>query len=110
MVELKVYDDELDSDVVVSYALDSTSSDTASTSQDDDDSASSIDLQTSLIVTAALLLTLGALLTVALRSRDAVDSSSGSQPANIKPVEEAEVEVEVEEEPSGLLARVNRLR
>ncbi len=110
MVELKVHDDELDSDVVVSYALDSTSSNTASTSQDDDDSASSIDLQTSLIVTAALLLTLGALLTVALRSRDAVDSSSGSQPANIKPVEEAEVEVEVEEEPSGLLARVNRLR
>tara|TARA_X000001036_G_scaffold175775_1_gene166363 strand:+ start:27418 stop:30195 length:2778 start_codon:yes stop_codon:yes gene_type:complete len=112
MVELKVHDDELDSDVVVSYALDFASSDTGSPSEENDGSASSIDLQTTLIVTAALLLTLATLLTVALRSRDASKPSGGIPSTSIKTDEvvEVEVEVEVEKEPSGLLARVNRLR
>jgi hypothetical protein len=110
MVELKVHDDELDSDVVVSYALDFASSDTVSPSEGNDGSASSIDLQTSLIVAAALLLTLATLLTVALRSRDASKPSGGTPSTSIKTDEVVEVEVEVEKEPSGLLARVNRRR
>ena len=110
MIELKVHDDELDRDVVATYTFDPIPTDAGPSIQDNDDSASSsLDIQTSLVLTGFILLGLIAFLMFALRSRGEMKLPSTSQPNELKSVE-VEVEVEVEEKPSGLLARAKRLR
>ena len=106
MVKLKVHDDGLDRDVVATYALDLTTSSTNTNSGDEGDSTgSSVDSQAILLMTALVLIVLGGLLMYAVRSR-----SSGAQRKTEITTVEVELEVEADDEPSGLLARANRLR
>jgi hypothetical protein len=107
MVKLKVHDDELDRDVVATYALDLTTSTADTNSEDEESTGSSINLQTSLLTAGVLLAILASLLVYAVRSR----STGAAHQSGVAPIEpEVEVEIQTEEEPSGLLARVNRLR
>jgi len=106
MVKLKVHDDELDRDVVATYALDLTTSSTNTNSGGGGDSTgSSVGSQTTLVIAGLVLIVLGGLLMYAVRSR----SAGALAQSGIKTVE-VEVEVDAEDEPSGLLARANRLR
>ena len=106
MVKLKVHDDELDRDVVATYALDLTTSSTNTNSGGGGDSTgSSVGSQTTLVIAGLVLIVLGGLLMYAVRSR----SAGALAQSGIKTVE-VEVEVDADDEPSGLLARANRLR
>ncbi|MDG1552096.1 MAG: hypothetical protein P8Q87_01085, partial [Candidatus Poseidonia sp.] len=106
MVKLKVHDDGLDRDVVATYALDLTTSSTNTNSGGEGDSTgSSVDSQAILLVTAFILIALGGLLMYAVRSR-----SAGAVGESGITTVEVELEVEADDEPSGLLARANRLR
>ena len=108
MVKLKVHDNELDRDVVATYNLDLTTSSTNTNSGDEGDSVdSSVDSQTVLFIAGFVLIVLGGLLMYAIRSRS-TDSMSQNETANVEV--DVEVSVEVDDEPSGLLARANRLR